>query len=348
MSLRRDSWTFSALTREAWKTLIDARSIFYVLPLFAVLTGITGGTFALHDSADLDHQLVVADRAGANILTVRAANQRDKVQISRRSCEALAASPDIDAAGLALPLRDAYVPQLGKTVPVIGASASLLPQLQSADAVVGSALTKSRAPGRLTVPGTGDGMESVRGTPQPDAIGTNSAIAVPLGVRTRSASTCFIVVNPLGNAARAATVVVAELDVVGGPIIAQPASVPTFDPVRVFTARLDQFLPLVLGAIGGLISAALIATQGSTWAAYRLSGTSRRSLSAIFTLLCAIPGGLYSLAGVAFTAIGMMAIHSPGAVALEILAGGCAWTFLGAAASLFVVARQPTNLAKDR
>jgi len=348
MRLRRDFWTFSALAREAWKTLIDARSIFYVLPLVAVLAGITGGVLALDASVNLDHQLVVADRAGANVLTVRAANQRDKVQISRHSCEALASSPDIDAAGLALPLRDAYVPQFGRTVPVIGASASLLPQLQSADAVVGSALTKGGAPSRLTIPGAGNALTSVRGAPQPDAIGTNSAIVLPLSVRTQSASTCFVIINPLRNATRAAAVVVAELDAVGGPVIAQPASVPTFDPVSGFKARQDQFLPVVLGAIGGLISAALIATQGSAWAAYRLSGTSRRSLATIFTLLCAVPGGLYALTGVAFTAVVMMVVHSPGAVALEMLAGGCAWTAIGAAASLFVVARQPTNLAKDR
>ncbi|WIE62249.1 hypothetical protein DEI97_003640 [Curtobacterium sp. MCLR17_032] len=348
MRLRRDSWTFAALAREAWKTLVDGSSIFYVLPLVAVLAGITGGVLALHASAGLDHQLVVADRAGANVLTVRSANQRDKIKIGRRSCEALAASPDIDAAGLALPLRDVYVPQLGKTVPVIGASASLLPQLQSADAVVGSAITKSSALTRLRIPGAGQALLSIRGRPQPDAIGTNSAIVVPLSVRVQSASTCFVVVNPLRNATRAAPVVVAELDVVGGPVIAQPGSVPTFNPVDTFTARQDQFLPLVFGGAGGLISAALIATQGSAWAAYRLSGTSRRSLATIFTLLSAIPGGFYAIAGVAFTAVGMSAMHSPGAVALEVLAGGCAWTLIGAAASLLVVARQPTNLARDR
>lgn len=88
----------------------------------------------------------------------------------------------------------------------------------------------------------------------------------------------------------------------------------------------------------------------SEFAAYRLSGTSGRTLAGLILTEHAILGGVLAsaaaLGGVAVVLLGHAI--SANAITLSGMAAGVTWTIVGYLFTIDIPWRQPTSLAKDR
>lgn len=84
------------------------------------------------------------------------------------------------------------------------------------------------------------------------------------------------------------------------------------------------------------------------WAAYRMSGTSPRSLFVLLSLEQALLAGCLALSGALPTLAAASSLVSPVATAGIVLAAAALWVIAGVVMSVDLPLRQPTNLAKDR
>jgi hypothetical protein len=207
--MQRDSWSGALLAREAALNVFSPTSRLYPLLLLAVIAAVGLPLFSLSQAQQLHQELAVDALAGRNLVELTSLDQNVPARISRASCEGLTEDPDVVAAGIETQLGGADFVQLGTRVPVIGISPNLLPALKYAEVVVGSALAHPPGPHWLLMP-DGTRARAKIGVPTPDAIGTNSAVAVTLPPSVRWASECTVIFSPLANATSAGDRVAGE------------------------------------------------------------------------------------------------------------------------------------------
>lgn len=349
--MQRDRWRALPLVREAVRNVADVRARLFPALVLAVVGGSAVAVFAGLEAANLQHQLGSLQGQGRLVLEISSTSPQIPAFIDRRSCEALTGTAGVERAGIVVPEGLWDVGQLGANVPVSAVSRTLFPELDRADALVGSALREPSPDFLLTLPaglvGTGHVMPE-----QPKGVDTNSAILVGLGPEVTTGPSCRVVLNPFGHASEAVPRVVAALKSTGAePIAANSPFQDNIDPVKEFLARSSRYLPLLLGTLGGFAAAVIDRVRLSEFAAYRLSGTSGRSLAVLILLeqllLCGAVVAATSLAALVVVAVSGYPASVP-AVVLSGVAAGAVWVVVATLLTLDVPLRRPTDLAKDR
>lgn len=347
-AMQRDQWRIGQLIREAVKNVFAPRSRLYGLVLLAVAIGVAVPLYSAWESTQLTDRLQRESLLGRNVLVVAAVDKAHRpASIDRRSCEAVASDDDVIAAGITEPEGPADFPQIGAGIPVLAVSTTLLPQLEQHGAIVGSALRSGGGAFELLMP-QGIAEKAIVGSKEPEAIGTNSAVAVNLAPDVTSSSTCDVVLSATANALDASNRIVSELRSTGGPIIATQSFSEPEDPIKVFENRPEQFLPLLLALAVALSAGTLNRLRTGEWAAYRMSGTSPRSLFVVITLeQTALAGTMATVAAATTLAVGGYLI-APVAPVLFAGAGAALWIIGATLMSFDLPLRKPTSLAKDR
>ena len=345
--MQRDRWAAGQLAREACRNVFDLRSRLFFLLGLAALMGALIPIYAAVQSTQLRAQLSQDALRGRNILVFAALNADSPVEISRASCERLSSSPDVVRAGVLLPLPTRNFLQLGAVIPVAAASSTLLPELARFGALVGSALRPTGPAFSLLMPDGGI-QSAIVNNPQPDVIGTNSNVVVGLPPAVTSTPRCIVVLTPTAIEAEAVPQLRAQLQSTGGAVSAQQEFTESRSPIALFLGRPDQFLPLLLALAGALSAGMLNRLRTAEWAAYRMSGTSARSLAIIMLCEQSALAGCLGLAATLATLVLAPVLISPVATIGMALAAAALWVGVGTFASVQICWRKPTSLAKDR
>lgn len=349
--MQRDRWHAEALVHEAVRNVGDWRARLFPVLILAVLGGSGLAVFFSVEANTLHQQLTNLSMQGRLVVEISSTNPGVLVKIDRASCEGLANQAGVERAGI-VALADRHeVPQLGTSIPFDAVSTTLFPELDHVDALIGSELREPGPDFTLTLPngvlGTAHIMDA-----QPRGVDTNSAVLVALGPGASSGPSCRVVMSPLGTPEEVIPRVVAQLRVVGEqPVTATSPFQNNIDPIQQFFGHSSRNLPLLLGLLGGFAAAVINRVRLGELAAYRLSGTSGRTLAVLLALeQCLLAGAL--AASVAVTAaIASLALDYPAsitAVALSGLAAAAAWVVAATVFTLDIPARRPTDLAKDR
>lgn len=342
-----DQWSFAALLVEAWRNLLSARSRVFPVLLLAVAAGVVAAASMIFSSVTFTSLMQSRFTEGRTVLVFEAGARESPVTISRVSCERLSEIAGVRASGFVLAEgRSNYLPG-GAEVPVNRVSTTILHALSDGYAVFGpNLLTPSGATFRYT--SGGDVLTGVQGSPQPEGVPTNSAVSVPLRATDHSASACTVVLAPFAQPEHAIPALRAALEMSGGDVVARRVSNDTINPLDQYLNRAERFLPLLLGLGGGLVQALINRTRRFELAAYRLSGTSQRSLLVLLCVEAAIAAGAVaaSFSGLALLAAGeLRGLLAP---ALSAVAMAAMWFVTSVTASLPVANASAAELARDR
>ena len=139
-----------------------------------------------------------------------------------------------------------------------------------------------------------------------------------------------------------------SLEARGATLRATPVLGDAVDVVAMHLNRTERFLPLMLGIIGGVITAVLAFMRSAELATYRLAGTSRRSLGILLTLESAILAGVFLAASALAQVVLGSSLVAPVATGLWSLVGAFAWVATGALLAAPLLRRRPSDMAKDR
>lgn len=345
--MQRDRWAPGQLAREAAKNVFALQSRLYGVLVFATIVGVAIPLYAAWESVQLREQLAQEAQSGRGVFVLAAADENSPVAIDRASCEALSKDPDVLSSGLLISAGSSDFVQVGTDIPVIEASHTLLPTLDVSGAVVGAALRDTGQRFTLRMP-DGTIQSASVGDSQPDVIGTNSAIVVGLPPAIRSGSRCFVKISALASEPAVSSRVIAELQSTGGPVSASYRFSEPRDPVTVFLNRPERFLPLILAIAGAITAGALNRLRTGEWAAYRMSGTSPRSLALIQLIEQFAIAGCLVLATALASAALTPSLIDPAATILTGVASGALWTMIATLIGIDLPFRKPTDLAKDR
>lgn len=345
--MQRDGWSLAHLAREACRNVFDLRSKMFALVGCAVLIGTVIPIYAAMQSQQFQAQLADDAAKGRNVVEFSALDPTFPVSISRASCEALAQNPDVDRAGILRSQPSGDFLQLGSLVPIAEASSTLMPELSRFGALVGHALRGAGPVFNLVMP-DGSNHQAIVAPLQSDAIGTNSDVVVGLPTQVTDAPRCLAVLAPTARESEVAPRLVAALRSTGGSLSAQQQFTESRDPITVYLARPEQYLPLLLALAGGLAAGTMNRLRSGEWAAYRMSGTAPRSVGIIMLLEQAALAGCLAISSAVTALIFAPRLLSPTSTQGWALAAAALWVIAATLASADISLKKPTNLAKDR
>lgn len=351
-----DSWSLSLLTREAVRNVLTTASRLFPVLVLAVVFGSAHVAFAAHQGTALEAELDQLQTQGRNIVEITGnepAGPGRSTQISRASCEALSDLLMVDRAGLRLDSSETVsYAQIGLNVPVRAMSTTLAPKLNEYDALLGNGLVKQAKLGEIGA----ITVVSDTGTPftayADPTIGveglSTAAMFVPISPGVTAGPTCMVVLDRYATLLESRDVVAAALIVDGGAVRADALLNETTNLVQTYLNRPDRYLPVLLGIIGGLAVAAIAGLRSSELAAYRLSGTSPRSMALLLGLEQALTAGLFVCSSALTVAFLRGDLISPQAILGWSVIAAMAWLTVGNLATLPILRKRPSDMAKDR
>lgn len=320
----RDRWALPAITREAVRNVRTSRRRLQPLLYFATIAGVAMAILAAVEGVQLRSDLTALALNGRNVVVLGSVSEVPTL-IDRGSCESLAAMPGVDRAGAVLTSQRLAVLPVG-SIPVVPVSVTLVPELRTAPAVIGSAVTAPPSVTRISIDGIP--IAATHATAQPEGIPLNQAIAVAAPPTVDTIERCIAVLSTGADAGTMIPILAAQLVVngtapTGVTILDEP-----LDRIDTFHQRLTRWIPLLVGILGGLATAAIAATRSNEFASYRISGTSRRSLFLIYGLEASLLAGTMATSG-ALAAIAVSAwVVDVGAIALSTLAAAAGWVLI--------------------
>lgn len=345
-----DAWTLSLLVREAVRNVLARRSRLFPVVALAILLGSAQVAVAAHQSQSFAAQVEALQQKGRNVLSITSG---ETPTIDRQSCEALTTLDAVTRAGI----RTENAPtvdfsQLGPNIPLRSVSTTLVPELSTHDIIVGRGLAKASQLGgasTFSLAGeTGQVLDAYVSPTLGAEMSSTSALFVAADPSVTLATTCIVVLDRRADARQVLPVALASLTVDGPSVTGSTLMNETVNVTDLYLKRVERWLPLLLGVIGGLAVAAISGLRSSELAAYRLSGTSPRSLGMLLAFEQLLVAGLFVTASTITALLLRADLTSAAATVGWSIAAGMAWLVCGALAGLPVLRRAPTDMAKDR
>lgn len=340
-----DRWRASALMREAIRNFGTSRRRLVPLIYLAAVGGIAIAAIAALDGLSLNRDLTALGKEGRNVVVFTSATETPTV-IGRASCEKLSDFENVERSGLILTSTRMEVVPLGASVPVIAASATLFPGLREGTAVIGVDLTVPDAARRVSI--AGSVVPTTRGTRQPAGLPTNQALVVTALPSVKSSDRCIALLTPGTDARLNIPILKASLDVSGGPSTGSAVLTEPLDRVDAHFQRLTVWLPLALGVFGGLATLSIALTRSNEFAAYRLSGTSARSLFLICAFECVVAAGVMVFTTTIFASALQPLVLSLRSTILASVGGAGIWLLVSFAGLTFLTRQSVLTISKER
>lgn len=341
----RRGWKLTHLAREANLNLLTPKLISLVLIAFCL--GALGPAIGMQQSAALRENLDALELQGRNLITFAGTSKDVPAAITRQSCEALTSNSAVVKSGIIVQVQPVSSAQLGANVPVFQASTGWFPQLRDSDAVVGASV--SQVPlGKSALLESGQLLDVAVAPVQPEGMPTNRAIVVPLPASVIAAPSCIAQLGPFESPRDKIPELVAALKVQGAPISAQVQLSQQVDLVEQYRSSSVTLVPLLLGLLGGVVSALVNASRSREFATYRLSGTSKVQLLTLLCLEQSVVSAVVTAAGVVASVATSAVMISPLEYVLYAVAAGGTWMVTSIALSLRGALTSAAVLAKDR
>lgn len=341
-----DRWRFADLTREALRNVFGRGARLLPAVALAGLFGVGSVAIMVLEQDAMHDEVENLAGQGRGVVIFSQESPERPADIGRVSCESLVDTPGVEAAGLVVHMEGVDAVPIAIDVPARRASATLLPDLGEADVVVGNTLASQEGPFRVLI--HGQPFDATVAGPSREGTGTAYSLTFPLLPDDTAAGMCVVILDAYIDADDVYTTLATQLEVSGNPISGTEVLVHPADPIEDYVARLSRYAPIVLGIIGGFITAIITRTRGSELAVYRLSGTSRGSLLTLLTVenLLIAGAGVTTTAVAALTLTGRLLDPVTAIVTGFALAG--TWVVVTVIATIDLPFRTPTELAKDR
>lgn len=346
--MQRDRWSLTMLVREAVKNVLSPAARMFPVLAVAVLLGAGQTALVVHQADTLGSTLDELGLVGRNVVVLTPPTSDAVSTVSRTSCEGLTRHDQVRAAGLLGRSVRTDIVELGSFVPLQPASDTLLPLLTTHDAVVGAALWPDGEESLVLATSRGQVVHAAVGDPAPAGVPTGSALGVPLAPRTTVGDHCVVVLDPYLPVQESRQLVLSELQLTGEPLVASSPYSETVDVVALHLGRTERYVPAAVAVLAGFTALALSRLRSSELAAYRLSGTSRRSLATMLLLEQMIVAGFFVMSATTATLVLGTHLRDPAVPVLWAVVGGLAWVACGGLAASVAVLRQASDLAKDR
>lgn len=342
-----DGWSIANLAREARSNVFSSRSRVFFLLVIAVFIGAATASFVAIETVSFRETLKDLAALGRNVVTFQGAIPNAPTTIERQSCEDLARYPGVERAGLLVPGGRATLTSLGTGLPVVRASTSLFPALGTADIAVGNALRDASGEHFRVIGPQASTLLAVGAPPEPDAIGTNSSVVVPLQLSDRLGATCVVVLKPLSDAAGSVPALAAHLTTFGNAVGARLALPDTISPVTTYLNRPGRYFPIIIALMGALAYGLIARHRASEFSVYRLSGTSQRSTLVLLALESLLISGAMALSSIISGSVLAVLIQSIAPLLWGVV-GAAVWALGSIAFTVDIAFRRPTDMAKDR
>lgn len=335
-------WASGALCREARRNCGTRGSRTRMVPLLAVVAAFVVLWWTQMESLRFSNAVLDRSTAGHYVLTIHSVDVQEAAEIRVTACEALVADARVDRAGVLLGGTLVAIPQLGADQRVIEASAGLFPHLQEGSALVGSKLPDIS--GALVVDQVA--LVPVVLAEQPRGIDVNRSVVLPLQEHRQVHSECVVVVRPLVAVHEAASELIASLDA-RGALMASGPGLGADDIGQTYVQRVERWISVVVGAVGGLVAAVVNRFRFSEFAVYRLSGTSPADTVRLIAYEQLIVAGFFVATLSASAWLVGNRLTSPTALIWWSLAGAAVWFVTATAASIPAVVRNPVTSQRD-
>lgn len=355
-----DSWALSHLMREAIRNVLNIHARLFPVFLAAILLGAGHVALAAYQGRALDNDLSALSAQGRGVVELSVVPPVSSLEdenlippgIDRSTCEALGSVAGVQRAGL---LGDdeemVSLPQVGSRIPMRTASATLIPALLNHDLVVGSALaeTAGRSTALTTLTTTdGQALSAIVDTNLGPEVASTLAVFRTLDPAVQSAERCMVVLDPRAVAAEVAPVLASSINATGAPVRANVVLTETTSITDIYLHRVERFLPLLLGILGGLVVTVLIRVRSSELATYRLAGSSPRSMAVLLGLEATLLAGAFLAASSLAILVLTEPLTSPAATMLWSWSGAGVWLLVALAGAAPMLRRTPSDMAKDR
>ena len=340
-----DRWKVLGLFRESVLNVINPRSRMVVTLVVAIAFGSAAVSFYAYESKQFADRLSELESQGSNVVVFQSSKPGVEIQISRKSCEALADIPGVTRSGLLIDEGTRNLPEVGANISLFAASTSLFPQLSQSDGLIGVSLAIGQLERTVTF-GKSDTRRLSVAQRQPEGIPTNTAIVLPLAIGATAGPHCLVELARFQKSRSDIPVLESQLVVQGGSVIGRSQLTPPTDPVVDWTNRPGQFIGMALGAIGGLLATMLVWTRSSELAAYRLSGTSRRSLALMLTIESLLAAGMFGFSGTLAACVLDHFVISPHEVLLWSITGSATWYLATLPGTMRSIATSPATLTR--
>ena len=343
----RDSWKFGYLVREAVKSALSPRSRTYPLVIFAVLVGIAVVLFTRAEYLALSRTVDGLNSQGRNVVIFGPLASEEPVSITRESCESLARYPGVERAGIRIPSERLTIEPIGSNLATYRASATLIADLSKAPVVIGNAVSPGSVGRVSNVRVDGVVAEAISAPQQPQGLDANSSVIFGLLPEDRAAESCYAILDSWTPVSPMVPLLSSHLDSSGGVLVGIPALRVPDDPIEAYGARLTQFVPVAAALLAVAITGIVQLLRSGEFAAYRLTGTSRRSLSVLITVEGLLISSVASIAGTATALVFQDDFADPSIPILGCLLLSGIWSIGGALIGVAISLRSPISLARD-
>lgn len=345
--MQRDRWHLGLLARDAARNVFSPGSRMLAVLGLGVLAGAGSSAYIALETQTMRQEIHELAIDGRNVLVFSALSNDAPTRIERDSCEALADQHGILHAGVLQPAGQLDVLPVGTRLPAQRASVTLFPELTDADLLVGRDLS-DRAFRTFTVWAEQDLATAVHADPHPEGLGTGSSITLPPRPSDSTSEQCVVILDEFSDVDTALPAVAAQLKVTINPASSTELLTATSDPAIDYLQRPDRWFPLLLGLLGAVATAITTRLRASEIAVYRMSGTSPVSVMTLLTFEALLIAGSAALSATAASLALSAHYLDPAVPILWGLALAGTWTIAALAASVDLVFRRPSDLAKDR
>jgi hypothetical protein len=318
----------------------------------AIVVGLGISLFSATEWASLQHDLDALRDRGRNVVAFGTADQDNPASIDIGSCEALSDQVGVIRSGARIAMGTVDSLQLGPSVPVYSASASLFPGLDDHAVLVGSGLGLPPGQANVEVQDSSGGSTVSSAfvmAPEPQGLNANEAIIERLEPDVESTDLCVVELDRFARVQDMIPMLESALSASGGELVGNPALNETYDTVAAYLERPTRFLPILAGLVGALLASVVLVMRSSELASYRLSGTSRAALAQLLMLEQLLTAGVL----VGFSSLGLVICGLAGRMPpiddfFWSWLGGLSWAVTFGVAAIVSTHRNPADLARDR
>ena len=342
--MSRHQWRFSELAVEATRNVFAPIAIARLLTVAAVVLGAAGPILDARSFVNLSREQSRLNGRGAHSALIQLPEDSSGDGIRVDSCTALATYPGVTSSGSITPLGTTSVLQVGPDLPLFEISPGLIPQLESVDLAVGADVAPGFVDGWVSL--DGQQLQATAARRLPDGARLNNGLMVKM--RTQYAPLCLVNLDPSADTDQVLARLTPSLRSTSPAIQVRRLLEPTTEPTDGYFDRIERFAYVLLGIVMGGAALVLTLLRGSTLAAYRLSGTTRRDIATLIIAEQAILTSIFVGAGTATLIAFASEVGSLRATAMLIIVGALSWMSIAVIAAAIAAARNPLDQARDR
>ncbi|MBC9953582.1 hypothetical protein ICM05_02810 [Leucobacter sp. cx-42] len=313
----------------------------------AVVLGVAFVLFRTVELQTLESKVATLENQGRHLFVVQSRDETQPSRIERTSCEQIAENTGAVVAGGMSSVGEVTTAQFG-TLQVLAGSTTLFPMLDRGMAIIGSELVQEPAGTEMNLLIDGVGVPVLVGESQPAGISTNNAIVVGLPPNDKLLEKCVVLVDQREHLEGAMPGLLSQLRVFGNPVIGVASFRDIFNPFEEYRERPSAIAGQAVGMLIGLITAFGTLRRSSEIAVYRLSGSSRGSVTIMLIWEAVICAAAFCGSAISALLVFRELDFATGAVLLETASAGVLIVLIAGCTATLILRRSPISLAKDR